>query len=83
MNKYKVIWFDDEYKTLNIIREKAFVNGIELIGFDNSKEGIDELEKRIENYDAAISDGLFFKNLNLSNANPTSKSALSVTESPD
>ncbi len=61
MNRYKVIWFDDEHKTLDIIREKAYVNGIDLIGFDNSKEGINELEKRIEYYDAAISDGIFFQ----------------------
>jgi len=78
MNKYKVIWFDDEYKTLNIIREKAFVNGIELIGFDNSKEGIDELEERIENYDGAISDGLFFKNPGQSGDSVTDKALFEV-----
>lgn len=78
MNRYKVIWFDDEYKTLNIIREKAFINGIELIGFDNSKEGIDELEERIENYDGAIADGLFFKNPGQSGDSVTDKALFEV-----
>lgn len=78
MKRYRVIWFDDEYKTLNIIREKAFVNGIDLIGFDNSKEGIDELEKHIEKYDAAISDGLFYKNPGQSGDSVTDKALFEV-----
>lgn len=45
MSKYKVIWFDDECNTLNIIREKAFLNDIRLVGFENAKEGIEELRK--------------------------------------
>ena len=62
MYKYKVIWFDDEHDTLNIIKEKAFLNDIELVGFGNSKQGIEELERNIINYDAALVDGLFFLN---------------------
>jgi hypothetical protein len=78
MKRYKVIWFDDEFKTLNIIREKAFVKGIDLIGFDNSKEGIVKLEERIENYDAAISDGLFFMNPGQSGDSVTDKALFEV-----
>lgn len=58
--RYNVIWFDDEYNTLEIIREKALMNGINLIGYTNAVEGINELEKNVENYDAAIVDGKFF-----------------------
>jgi hypothetical protein len=61
MYRYRVIWFDDEHQSLNIIKEKAFLNDIDLIGFGNSQQGIDELEKNIKNYDAAIIDGLFFQ----------------------
>ncbi|MAL23210.1 MAG: hypothetical protein CMP05_01505 [Xanthomarina sp.] len=61
-NTYKVIWFDDEFKTLRRIREQAFLNDIELFGFTNAEEGIEELKNNIEYYDAAILDGIFFKN---------------------
>lgn len=64
MYKYKVIWLDDEFESLDIIREKAFLNNIELVGFSNAKQGIEELEKNIKNYDSAIIDGLFFLNAN-------------------
>ncbi len=60
MHKYKVIWFDDEFESLNIIREKAYLNNIELIGFTNAKQGIDELERNLVLYDAAILDGIFY-----------------------
>lgn len=62
MYKYKVIWFDDEHESLDIIREKAFLNDIQLVGFGSAKQGIDELERNIKSYDAAIIDGLFFLN---------------------
>jgi hypothetical protein len=61
MKKYNVIWFDDEFITLNIIKENALLNGIKLYGFSNAKEGIDELEKNIGFYDAAIVDGNFYQ----------------------
>lgn len=62
MFKYRVIWFDDQHESLNIIKEKAFLNDIELVGFCNAKQGIEELERNIINYDAALIDGLFFSN---------------------
>jgi hypothetical protein len=75
MARYKVIWFDDEFDSLNIIQEKAYLNDIELIGYSNAKTGIEELERNIRNYDAAIIDGLFFTNANQSGV-PTSDKAL-------
>lgn len=64
MKKYNVIWFDDEFLTLDIIKENALLNGVILHGFSNSKEGISELERNIINYDAAIVDGKFLKDPN-------------------
>lgn len=74
MYNYKVIWFDDEFETLELIKENASINDIELIGFNNAKEGISELEKNIKNYDAAIIDGLFFID-NQQSGTPTSDRA--------
>ncbi|OYU56725.1 MAG: hypothetical protein CFE25_05725 [Chitinophagaceae bacterium BSSC1] len=64
MSKLKVIWFDDAHETLEIIKEKAFLNDIELVGFGNAKDGIEELEKNIRLYDAAILDGIFYLDKN-------------------
>ena len=61
MKKYNVIWFDDEWESLEFIVEKALLNGISLTGFTNSEEGIRELELNILKYDAAILDGIFFR----------------------
>lgn len=74
MNKYRVIWFDDEHASLDIIREKAYLNDIDLIGFSNAKEGIEELTLNLKDYDAAIIDGLFFLNAEQSGT-PTSDKA--------
>ncbi len=61
MKKYNVIWFDDKFETLNITYEKAFLNGINLIGFTNVMEGVHELKHNISDYDAAILDGNFYQ----------------------
>jgi hypothetical protein len=66
MKKYKVIWFDDKFSELNLIKESAFLRGISLVGYTNAKEGVDELERNISEYDAAIVDGIFFKTANQS-----------------
>ena len=59
---FKVLWFDDEFKTLELIKENALLNDIELLGFDNARDGIDELKKNHSKYDAVILDGVFFRN---------------------
>lgn len=58
--KYKVLWFDDKYETLELIQEEALLNNIELIGYTNADDGLVELEKNIEFFDAVIVDGLFY-----------------------
>ena len=77
MYKYKVIWLDDEHTTLNLIREKAHLNDIELNGFSNAQDGIGELERNIKSYDAAIIDGLFFSHADQAGT-PTSDAAISA-----
>lgn len=59
MKQYRVIWFDDEFRDLNIIKEKATLSDIELIGFDNAKDGLEELRRNGNRFDAAVVDGNF------------------------
>lgn len=59
MKTYNVIWFDDEYDTLEILRENATINGIFHKGFIDAESGLLELEKNIMVYDAVIVDGRF------------------------
>lgn len=61
MTKYKVIWFDDEHKKFQPIKDQAILEDIQLIGYSNSKEGIPELRNNYKDYDAVVLDGLFFK----------------------
>ncbi|MCA6412981.1 MAG: hypothetical protein IM601_12810, partial [Cytophagales bacterium] len=60
MKHYKVLWFDDEFDELLLIKETAAINDISLHGFSNAEEGVAELEKNYLIYDAVIADGLFF-----------------------
>lgn len=60
MNQYRVIWFDDQCDDLPLIKEKAKLSEISLIGFGNASQGIEELRRNIRIYDAAIIDGLFY-----------------------
>ena len=60
-NIYRVIWFDDEHEERKRIRESAHLKGIRLIGFSNAEEGIAELTRNIEAYDAALLDGIFYE----------------------
>jgi len=60
MNKYNVLWFDDEHASLEILKEKGQLNGIFLHGFDNAQDGLEELESNFNEYDAVIVDGKFF-----------------------
>ena len=61
MKQYKVLWFDDEYDTLDLLKEQATINGINHIGFTNAEQGTVDLEKNYKKYDAVIIDGLFYR----------------------
>jgi len=58
--KYKVLWFDDQFKILEKFREEAFLEGLQLEGVSNAQNGIEILRNEIEKYDAVLLDGLFF-----------------------
>ncbi len=59
MNKYLVLWFDDEHESLETLKDDALNFGIVLKGYKNADDGLYELEHNPE-YDAVIVDGLFF-----------------------
>ncbi|VXC57703.1 hypothetical protein [Chryseobacterium sp. 8AT] len=61
MKKYKVLWFDDEHANFQSIKDEAVLENVQLIGYSNASEGIDELKNNYKHYDAIILDGLFFK----------------------
>lgn len=77
MKKYNILWFDDEYSTLDLIKEQATLNGINHIGFENAEDGIAELEKNYMNYDAVLIDGIFYRKAGQSGDN---KSDLALAE---
>lgn len=56
---YKVLWFDDEYESLDGIWREARDADIELDGVSSAEEGIDKLENNYDAYDAVLVDGLF------------------------
>mgnify|MGYP005851518813 CR=1 FL=1 len=57
---YKVLWFDDEYETLEDIVEDCLLEDIQLIGFSNAKDGIKALNEDKYRFDAILLDGMFF-----------------------
>lgn len=61
---YKVLWFDDEHKTLELIKEEALIADIKLVGFADAVTGLKELQESYKEYHAVLLDGLFFKNEN-------------------
>ncbi|QQU02188.1 hypothetical protein [Myroides odoratus] len=58
---YKVIWLDDEHETLDSLKDAALLKDVELKGFRNAAEGIQELVEKFDLYDAIIVDGIFYK----------------------
>lgn len=84
MMKYKVLWFDDEYQTLETISDDALRSNIELIGYTNADDGLEELQRNSVLYDAIIVDGLFFEKRSHSgdakNETAFGKVALAITK---
>ncbi|MGV0928489.1 hypothetical protein ACTS9K_15155 [Empedobacter sp. ULE_I145] len=63
----KILWFDDEHQKFIPLKEEAILQDIELIGFNNSTDGLKELEANFNLYDALIVDGKFFINKEATN----------------
>ena len=75
--KYKVLWMDDKCKEsshLNYIMRARKV-GIELIGFENADDGLENFKLNPSFYDAILLDGLFYLN-NSDKGDNVSESAL-------
>jgi hypothetical protein len=60
MAKYKVLWFDDEWKELEEISENALDHDIQLVGISNAQDGLNELWNNLMNYQGVILDGKFY-----------------------
>lgn len=58
---YRVLWFDDEFATLENIVEDCLLKDIQLIGYGNAEEGLKALSKDQYRFDAVLLDGMFFK----------------------
>lgn len=58
---YKVLWFDDEHKTLEDIIENCLLLDIELIGYSNAQDGLEVLLNDPQRFDAILLDGMFLK----------------------
>lgn len=60
--RIKVLWFDDEFQKLEPFKIEARGEGIDLVGFDNAKDGINELNRNYSSYDAVLMDANFLMN---------------------
>jgi len=60
MAKYRVLWFDDEWKELEEISENALDYDIELVGVNNAVEGLQILKNDLLKYQGVILDGKFY-----------------------
>lgn len=60
MKIYNVLWLDDEQEEFQPIKDLAAEQFVKLIGVSNAKDGIEELERNFNTYDAVILDGKFF-----------------------
>lgn len=56
MKRYEVIWIDDQVDDQEAFLESAYLNGIDIIPFKTSKDGMHELSKNLVKYDAIILD---------------------------
>lgn len=57
MNKYKVLWIDDQYELLSELMERCeIVHGFEISKCRFAKEGMDIFEKHLEEWSAVILD---------------------------
>jgi len=60
---YKALWIDDQYKDPEMIQFaiEADNEGLILDGYPSFEEGFEALERKLEQYDVILLDGLFFE----------------------
>lgn len=60
MNKYEVLWIDDDAEKQDGFLESAYLEGLNINYYKTSKQGMEELKSKIEQYDAVILDAMVF-----------------------
>lgn len=60
MNRYQVLWIDDDAEKQDGFLDSAYLNGLDLNYYKISKEGMEELVSKIEHYDAVILDAMVY-----------------------
>ncbi|QCE42389.1 hypothetical protein [Psychroserpens sp. NJDZ02] len=60
MNRYQVLWIDDDAEKQDGFLESAFLEGLDINYYKTSKQGMEELVSKIEQYDAVILDAMVY-----------------------
>lgn len=60
MNRYQVLWIDDDAEKQDGFLESAYLNGLDINYYKTSKQGMEELVSKIEQYDAVILDAMVY-----------------------
>ena len=60
MNRYKVLWIDDDAEEQDAFLDSAYQNGLDINYYKTSKQGMEELVSNIEQYDAVILDAMVY-----------------------
>ncbi|RAJ19792.1 hypothetical protein LX77_03422 [Gelidibacter algens] len=60
MNKYEVLWIDDDAEKQDAFLESAYLEGLNINYYKTSKLGMEELTSKIEHYDAVILDAMVY-----------------------
>ena len=60
MNRYQVLWIDDDAEKQDGFLDSAYLEGLDINYYKTSKEGMEELTSKIEQYDAVILDAMVY-----------------------
>ncbi|SIQ92977.1 S1 domain-containing protein [Maribacter ulvicola] len=60
MNRYQVLWIDDDAEKQDGFLDSAYLEGLDVNYYKTSKKGMEELVDKIEHYDAVILDAMVF-----------------------
>jgi cold shock CspA family protein len=60
MNRYQVLWIDDDAEKQDGFLDSAYLNGLDINYYKTSKLGMEELVSKMEQYDAVILDAMVY-----------------------
>jgi hypothetical protein len=60
MNRYQVLWIDDDAEKQDAFLDSAYLEGLSITYFKTSKSGMEELSNKLSFYDAIILDARVF-----------------------